>query len=298
MYRILLVDDERMELEALKNYIDWEALGIDRVDSAKNGKAAYELVLEKQPDIVITDIQMPVMDGLALAKKIYELNRHIKIVFLTGYDEFSYVKEAIRVNAVDYLLKPFSEESIAEVIGRVKAEIEKDKLFRSSVGVLERRLLQRICMEEETDVEALVTELHKAAAGPEKARIYGMLQFWGVNNRNLTESMEKRLGEVEALWAEGRSLTFLIKGYADAQNAAARIQKILEELTGKRYSCVYAARGLEAGELREAYRLLKEQENELFYREEGCIRAVEKGEVPAPCGRETMEKSVPCCLCS
>ena len=58
MYRILLVDDEKMELEALKNYIDWKTLGIDHVDTAKNGKAAYELVLDRQPDIVITDIQM------------------------------------------------------------------------------------------------------------------------------------------------------------------------------------------------------------------------------------------------
>ena len=107
MYRILLVDDEKMELEALKNYIDWEALGIDHVDTAKNGKAAYELVLEKQPDIVITDIQMPVMDGITLAKKIYEWNRSIKLIFLTGYDDFAYVKEAFQVNAVNYLLKPF-----------------------------------------------------------------------------------------------------------------------------------------------------------------------------------------------
>ena len=73
MYRILLVDDEKMELEALKNYIDWKTLGIDHVDTAKNGKAAYELVLDRQPDIVITDIQMPVMDGYMATKKIRSL---------------------------------------------------------------------------------------------------------------------------------------------------------------------------------------------------------------------------------
>lgn len=69
MYRILLVDDEKMELEALKNYIDWKTLGIDHVDTAKNGKAAYELVLDRQPDIVITDIQMPVMERYRSGEK-------------------------------------------------------------------------------------------------------------------------------------------------------------------------------------------------------------------------------------
>ena len=134
MYRILLVDDEKMELEALKNYIDWKTLGIDHVDTAKNGKAAYELVLDRQPDIVITDIQMPVMDGIDLAKKIYEWNRDIKIIFLTGYDDFAYIKEAFQVNAVNYILKPFSEESIAEVI-KISEKYEK-LLYPSLTAIL------------------------------------------------------------------------------------------------------------------------------------------------------------------
>lgn len=292
MYRILLVDDERMELEALKNYIDWSALGIDRVDSAKNGKAAYELVLEKQPDIVITDIQMPVMDGLTLAKKIYELNRHIKIVFLTGYDEFSYLKEAMRVDAVDYLLKPFSEESIAEVIGRVKEEIERDNLFCSSVGALEKRLLNRLCTETETDEAVLLQELWRTAGQSDGAPAYGMIQFWGIINKNITESMEKRLAEIETLWAQGRSLTFLVKGYADVKNSASRIQKILRELTGKLYSCVYSERSVAPEKLRSFYRLLKGWENELFYEEEGSILSVKEGEETAPENREGMGKAM------
>lgn len=292
MYRILLVDDERMELEALKNYIDWKALGIDGVDSAKNGKAAYELVLEKQPDIVITDIQMPVMDGITLAKKIYELNRHIKIVFLTGYDEFSYVKEAMRVDAVDYLLKPFSEEGIAEVIGRVKKKIEKENLFRNSVDVLEKRLLHRLCVEKETDEALLLQELERAAGGPDERSTYGMIQFWGVNNKSIVESMEKRLGEIETLWAEGRSLTFLIKGYVDVRNSAVRIQKILKELTGKLYGCVYMQCSLEAEELRSSYHSLKCWENDLFYREEGCVCAVGQDASPVQGIRKRMEQEL------
>lgn len=290
MYRILLVDDERMELEALKNYIDWSKLGIDRVDSAKNGKEAYELVLEKQPDIVITDIQMPVMDGLALAGKIYDLNRQIKIVFLTGYDEFSYLKEAMRVDAVDYLLKPFSEESIAEVIEKVKAKIERDNLFRSSVGAWEKRLLKRLCTEEETDETALLRELGKTTEQSENEPAYGMIQFWGIARKSIAKSMEKRLAEIETLWADGRNLTFLIKGYADVKSAAARIQKILEELTGKSYSCVYMEHSMEPEGLRSSYHLLKGYENDLFYEKNGCMKAVKENDVPEKPGKGQVSK--------
>ena len=171
MYRILLVDDEKMELEALKNYIDWKTLGIDHVDTAKNGKAAYELVLDRQPDIVITDIQMPVMDGIDLAKKIYEWNRDIKIIFLTGYDDFAYIKEAFQVNAVNYILKPFSEESIAEVIHRAIKQIEKENLFQNSVDVMGKLLLQRLCTEEQTPEDRLLQEL-KQVSGKKKRRSF------------------------------------------------------------------------------------------------------------------------------
>lgn len=273
MYRILLVDDEKMELEALKNYIDWEALGIDHVDTAKNGKAAYELVLEKQPDIVITDIQMPVMDGITLAKKIYEWNRSIKLIFLTGYDDFAYVKEAFQVNAVNYLLKPFSEESIAEVIHRAVRQIEKDNLFQSSVDMMEKVLLQRLCTEEQTPEETLLSELEQVS-GDKTAGFFGMVQFFQVYQKNLDRSMEKKLAEIETVWLDGNTLTFLIWGYVDFRDAAFRIQKILEDLTGKSYSGVWLQRGVPKEGLRSAWSALKSWETELFYEEKGCLKPV------------------------
>lgn len=285
-YHILLVDDERMELEALKSYIDWKALGIGRVDTARNGKAAYELILENQPDIVITDIQMPVMDGLTLARKIYELSRRIKIIILTGYDEFSYVREAMRVDAVDFLMKPFSEEGIGEAIGRVKAEIERDHLFSSTVDVWEKRMLQRICCELSTREGELLQELKKGSKGQEERRGCGIIQFHNVTHKNIAENMERRLAEIEALWIDERMLNFLVSDYANVGDCAERIQKILAELTGKTYSCIYQSSSVRLEDMRKTYQRLKEWENQMFYEKNGCIKAVEEGMLPKTAGTE------------
>ena len=112
MYRVLLVEDEEIELETLRDYIDWKKNGISRVFTARNGRRALECLEENMADIVITDIQMPGMSGIELAETIVRRGYPCKIVFLTGYDDFSYIHSAFQVNAVDYLLKPFTIEEV------------------------------------------------------------------------------------------------------------------------------------------------------------------------------------------
>ena len=132
MLSLLLVDDEPLELKALKDHIDWEGMGIFQVLTAGNGRIAYEMVLEYAPDIVITDVHMPGVNGIELARKIHELNRKIKVIFLSGYDEFSYVKSAMQMGAMDYLLKPFTEKEIGKVILKAKEEMDRDRLYLHS----------------------------------------------------------------------------------------------------------------------------------------------------------------------
>lgn len=276
MYRILLVDDEAVELDTLKNYIDWKSFGVGQVDAAGNGKAAFELVLERRPDIVITDIQMPVMDGIALARKIYEWDPHIKIVFLTGYDEFSYVKAALGVRAVDYLLKPFSEESIGRVIGNVREEIEKDRLFDSSLDLMRKTLLKRLCAEEQTPRELLLRELERAWPEGGRKAAFGMIRFCHVMPADIARSMEKRLAEIEAAWQDKEALVFLIRSYVDFGDCAQRIRRILKEHTGRDYSAVYLARAAAGGGLRDGFRMLESWDNEMFYQQAGTLWAVER----------------------
>ena len=112
MYSILLVEDEKLELETLRDYVDWKKLGIGPVYTARNGKRAMECMEKYAPDIVITDVQMPVMNGIQFSRQLIEEGYTSKIIFLTGYDDFEYIKAAFEVHAVDYLLKPFMVEDV------------------------------------------------------------------------------------------------------------------------------------------------------------------------------------------
>ena len=105
MYKVLLVDDERLELNTLKNYVDWTKLGIGTVYTANNGLQALETAEFKKPDIVFTDIRMPVMDGIEVLKQLQQMEIDCKVIILSCHDDFHFVKEAMKNGAYDYLRK-------------------------------------------------------------------------------------------------------------------------------------------------------------------------------------------------
>ena len=144
MYSLLLVDDERLELETLRDYIAWDELGFDRVYTARGGRDGYDKALRLKPDVMITDIHMPVMNGIELAKQLYADGCTTKVIFLTGYDEFEYAKAALQVEAVDYILKPFSFEKIRKAAERVRELLHKEELLKMSVRVYGKKLLCRV----------------------------------------------------------------------------------------------------------------------------------------------------------
>lgn len=141
MITIFLVEDEYAVRERMKRNINWEENGFILVGEAGDGEIAYPIILEKKPDIVITDIKMPFMDGLELSSLIKENMPQTKILILSGYDEFEYAKEAIRVGVTDYLLKPITSKKIIECINKVARIIEKERLQ-------ENRLKEQLISEE------------------------------------------------------------------------------------------------------------------------------------------------------
>ena len=125
-YSVLLVDDEEDVIEAIIRKIDWEAMGYSLAGYAKNGLEALEIAEEKQIDVVLTDIKMPYMDGLTLSHKLKELYPSVKIIIFSGFDEFEYAKEAIRLEAEEYLLKPVDSNELSRIFKRVRDRLDEE----------------------------------------------------------------------------------------------------------------------------------------------------------------------------
>ncbi|NSW90845.1 MAG: response regulator [Firmicutes bacterium] len=119
MYKVLITDDERYVCEGLKNIFQWELFGFDNIYTASNGEEAIECIKTNCPDLVITDVRMPVMDGLQLARYINKFYPKIKMIFISAYDEFKYAKHAIDYGVKAYLLKPVEKEELKETIIKV-----------------------------------------------------------------------------------------------------------------------------------------------------------------------------------
>lgn len=148
MLRAILCDDNEIILEGLETQIDWIALGIEVTGTACNGEDAWDLIRKQSPDILITDIRMPYMDGLVLAEKARELNNNLSIVIISGYDDFEYARTAMRLGISEYILKPIDLKEMERILtaaaahcrqlfhGRhIKAvELFKDLLYRNLTG--------------------------------------------------------------------------------------------------------------------------------------------------------------------
>ena len=125
--KVFLVEDEMVIRRGIKNSIDWEKEGYIFCGEASDGELAYPMIIKEKPDILITDIRMPFMDGLELCKLVKKELPNIKILILSGYDEFDYAKEAIHLGVTEYLLKPISSGKLLEALNGVSESIRREK---------------------------------------------------------------------------------------------------------------------------------------------------------------------------
>lgn len=125
--KVFLVEDEMVIRRGIKNSIDWEKEGYIFCGEASDGELAYPMIIKEKPDILITDIRMPFMDGRELCKLVKKELPNIKILILSGYDEFDYAKEAIRLGVTEYLLKPISSGKLLEALNGVSESIRREK---------------------------------------------------------------------------------------------------------------------------------------------------------------------------
>ena len=112
MYKAMLVDDESLITEGLKNIVDWERLNITVLETAENGKEALKKFRQNPVDIIITDINMPLINGIDLLTQIKEIDDNVKFIILSGYEEFKFAKAAISIGVEAYILKPIDYNSM------------------------------------------------------------------------------------------------------------------------------------------------------------------------------------------
>lgn len=136
-YKVILVDDEAEVIDVMEQKIRWNELGFEVVGSATNGVKALELVEKLQPDVVLTDIKMPYMDGLELSRRLNQDYPNIYILLCTGFDEFEYAKEAVHLEIKEYMLKPINAAELSGCLTGLKETLDKEREEKLNVRKLE-----------------------------------------------------------------------------------------------------------------------------------------------------------------
>ena len=154
-YKILLVDDEAEVRTSIIRKIDWSAVGFQVVGDAENGVDALEKIEQLEPDVVLTDIRMPYMDGLEMAERLREIHPSIKVVLFSGFDDFEYAQKAIKLNIIEYILKPVNAEEMMEILLRIKGTLDEEiqrlrdltnlqESFRKNLPILREKFLSNL----------------------------------------------------------------------------------------------------------------------------------------------------------
>ena len=138
-YRILLVDDEEEVRKGILRKMDWEKLGFQVAGDAENGEEALEKIEQLKPDVVMTDIRMPYMDGLTLTARIRQKYPSMKVLIFSGYDDFEYAQQAIKLNVAEYILKPVNVEELTEILNRVRENLDEEIEQRRDINLLRER---------------------------------------------------------------------------------------------------------------------------------------------------------------
>lgn len=173
MYRTIVVDDEQSAKRSLRKIIEMEQLPFDVVSEADNGREALVQVQELAPDLVITDIRMPVMDGLALCSRIREQDLQLEIVMISGFSQFEYAQQAIRYGVADFLLKPIDSDQVAGTLKRIGEKLDARKL-----GIKQKNRLVSIVKSRLKPIVKLMWAVNEAAVLDELEQMKPELKIW------------------------------------------------------------------------------------------------------------------------
>lgn len=257
--KVFLVEDEILIREGIKNSIEWEKEGYEFVGEASDGELALPMILKEKPDILITDIRMPFMNGLELSKLVKQELPGTKILILSGYDDFEYAKDAIKVGVTEYLLKPISSSKLLETLQSVSMQISRERKeselretyqqeMQENTELKKMKLFSRLISGEISLAEAL--EEGKEFNMNLSARMYQIILFKVQAERLEQEresgdvygAVEQMVGDFPSIYSFQRSVNgwaFLITG-EEEEELRDRMEEFVEKLQTlvRRYSNV------------------------------------------------------------
>jgi len=210
---MILVEDESFERNSLVNFVDWSIVGIDIIGEAANGSQGFALVEKLRPDIVLTDVKMPIMNGIELSKKIRQYAPDTEIIFLSSYDDFEYAKQAIDLNVQAYVMKPVNEVELLRVIKKAAdAIIEKN---------LERRMYN--------DIRKQYTELLQKSV---ESNAMKLTNSKGKNKKQIADEVEKI---IKSRYSEPLTLEAIAKQMHFTPNYLGSVFKSVNKMSVTRF---------------------------------------------------------------
>lgn len=180
MYTVLVAEDEFEVREAIVSGTDWAGLGFQVTDSAENGQEAWELFAKGVPDLLLTDIRMPFMDGLQLAERVKRQYPGTRVVILSGYDEFEYAQRALKLSVDEYVLKPFSSGDLANVLVKVRTVLDEEAAEKRDMEQLREHYRRSLPVLRENFLATLMMRPLKRKELEEKSALYD-IQLTGVS---------------------------------------------------------------------------------------------------------------------
>lgn len=252
MYKILIVDDEIISRLGLSNLLKWEEYGFEVIETASHGAEALEILEKYQIDLIITDVSMPIMNGLDLIKEVKNVNEEIEFLILSSYEEFTYVREAMRLGVVDYILKlDLSEESMARVLKNIKTKLDnkakkntegKRYLSQRELSLMRREVLRKILYGQIENYDTI--EEYCKNVGIEFSLPYAQILMFEMNgvsadieSDNIIDIIEEILDDYNAAYACFTGLNEITIVYQLEKNIENRVE--IEDLANRIHQLIY-----------------------------------------------------------
>jgi two-component system, response regulator YesN len=221
---LCVIDDIKSVVEGL-TAVDWEAHGITVRGVSRNGEDGLELIKQVKPDLIITDIRMPRMDGLTMLRAILELDHTSKVILISGYTDFEYAKQAVQLGAFDFVVKPFAEEDILETVLRAKAQIQEERARQLNMRDMEQKLRESMPVLKQ---EYLALLVNHRTPWERAAKRWDFLKI-GLEERGLT---------VMLLEIDGFQERVAEMSVHEVELVRFSLQNITEETLGEHVRCV------------------------------------------------------------